>query len=433
MGWDNWTRSLINIDRVQLYSSIRRRLTNRRVLRNSGLLMLANIIVVGLNLVRTPAATWILPKEQFGMIGVVGAWLPYLQLLSLPGMDTASYHYISRGEPWAFSLNLKYRLRWSLLSIVALLLAALYWYWQGNPSLSWLFIITAFTYPLTTALSAASGALAARENFLALFWYRLAESLAYFAGFIPLLLSTWWISQVVTFYTANQLVIALLMVSVTWWLLRQFQRLTSTEPPAEEQHTMIRYGQHQTVLNAISSVQARADLFLISTFSSLATMADYSIGTIATNQLRQLWSIFLSIRYPPLARMPLAQRRRRFVLEGIFICSALAGAGLLLVLASYWFIPLLLPPSYSTSIYFITWLTAITLTGLPGGIAEIYFRTQQDERHQYQMRIFGAITSIIFPLLLLLRWEVDGILIGRLVSNLLFSIFGVWLFIVDRP
>jgi O-antigen/teichoic acid export membrane protein len=416
-----------------LYQIIRRRLRSRRFLRDSGLLLLANVIVVTLSLVRTPAMTWMLPKEQFGMMGVVAAWLPFLQLLSLPGMDTASYHYIAKGHPWAFALNLSYRLRWSLLSLLGFILGALYWYHQGDQSLAWLFIITGLTYPVTIGLSAASGTLAARENFVALFWYRIWECLTDFFGFIPLLLSLWLVSQVVTFYALNQIATVIMQVGVSWWLLQQMRAQIKEEPAVEDVQGMIRYGQHQTGLSVISVFQGRADIFLISTFFPLTTMADYSIGTLATNQFRQLWSIYISVRYPPLARMDVAQRRRRFVLEGSVIFLGMIAAGVALILVSYWLIPLLLPPNYASSIPFIIWLTAIILSGMPGGIAETYFRTQQDHRRQYWMRTAGAITSILFPLALLIPWGVEGILLGRLASNILFSILGVWLFTVDKP
>jgi O-antigen/teichoic acid export membrane protein len=421
------------IDRAHLFESIKRRLLNRRFLRNSSLLVLANLLAIGLSLIRTPLMAWLMPKDQFGMLAVVTAWVPFLQLLSIPGMDTASYHYISKGNLWAFALNLKYRLRWSLLSTLGFAVGAIYWYRQGESSLVWLFVVTAITYPLTNGLISASGTLAARENFVALFWYRICDSITDFAGFLPLLFSVVWISQVVTFYTTNQLVMVVVLVSISWWLLRQLRSQTQQDPTAQEISAMSRYGYHQTALTSISVVQGRADALLISTISALSTMADYSIGIFATNQLRQLWSIYSSIRYPPLARMPVVQRRRRFILEGTVVFLALSAVGFVLILLSYWLIPLLFPPSYASSIRFITWLTAITLAGTPGGIAESYFRTQQDERHQYWMRIAGAISSIAFPLLLLTRWGVDGIMLGRLASNLLFSLLGIWFFSIDKP
>ncbi len=105
----------------QLRASIWRRLHNRHFWQAGSLLMLANVIVLTLGLVRTPAMTWLLPKEQIGMMGVLAAWIPFVQLLSLSGLDSSAYHFVAKGKPWAFVVNVTYRLRWSLLSVAALL------------------------------------------------------------------------------------------------------------------------------------------------------------------------------------------------------------------------------------------------------------------------------------------------------------------------
>jgi len=38
----------------------------------------------------------------------------------------------------------------------------------------------------------------------------------------------------------------------------------------------------------------------------------------------------------------------------------------------------------------VAWVIATIIAGTPGGIVEMYFRTEQDQRSQYQMRTFGA-------------------------------------------
>ncbi len=403
------------------------KLQNRRFLRNSGLLMLANMIVTGLALIRTPAMTWLLPKEGVGMIGVVAAWMPFLQLLSMPGMDSASYHYLAKGSNWAFATNLAYRLRWSILSSVGLLVGAGYWWSQGNLPLAWLFLITALTFPVTTGLSAAGGTLSATQNFGGLFWYRLGESLTDFIGFLPLLLSVWWVSQAVTFYAANQITTAVMMVGVSWWLLRRL-RIGTSIPTAEEQRGIVAYGKHQTVISSIGVVQSRVDSLLVSAFFPLTLMADYSIGSIVANQFRSLWAIYVSIRYTPLVQMTVQRRRRRFLLEGTLIWFAFILTAVVVYLAAYWLIPLVLPPTYVSSIPYVGWLSAIMIIGMPGGIVETYFRTQQNEKPQYTMRITGAVTSLLFPALLMAPWGVTGIMVGRLLSNGIFSVLGLWLF-----
>jgi len=107
-------------------------LRNSATIASGGLLLLANAIVVLLGLIRTPLVTWVLPKDEVGMIGVVAAWFPFVQLLSLTGLDTAAYHYASKGRSDAFRVNLQYRLRWSLLSALAFLLGAVYWHTRGD-------------------------------------------------------------------------------------------------------------------------------------------------------------------------------------------------------------------------------------------------------------------------------------------------------------
>ncbi len=411
-----------------LRAGVLARLHNRRFWRDSGLLMLANIIVTGLALVRTPAMTWLVPKDEVGMLAVMAAWLPFVQLLSLPGMDAASYHYIATGHRWAFAVNLASRLRWSLLSAAAFGLGAWYWWSLGEPALGWLFVVAAVTYPVTIGLTAAGGTLAAREQFTHLFWYRLGESLTDFAGFIPLLAGVWWVARGVTFYAANQLATAAMMAALSWWLLRT---LAGAEPEPAARAAMVRFGRHQTAISSISVVQARSDALLVAFFFPLGVMADFSIGQIVANQFRTLWGIYINVRYPPLARMAVARRRRRMALEGGVIFMGFVALGFAVYALGAWLIPLILPPEYQSSIPFIGWLTAVTLAGTPGGIAEVYFRTVEKQRPQYQMRLVGMVAGLALPAALLIPWGLAGLLGGRLAANILFSIYGIHLAWVD--
>ena len=315
------------------------RLRNRRFWRASGLLMLANVIVLALGLVRTPAMTWLLPKEQVGMMGVVAAWLPFLQLLSLSGLDGASYHYVAKGQPWAFVINLTYRLRWSLLSTAGFLVGAAYWWWQGAIPLAWMFVIAGVSYPVTVGLSACGGMLGAQENFVGLFWYRLGESLTDFVGFVPVLLSVWLVNQVVTFYGANQVATAIMQILVTFWLINKLRASQYQPLSPENEREMVRYGRHLTVMNGIGVAQTRTDALLVGSFLPLTIMADYSIALLVYEQFKRLWNVYLSVRYPPLVRLTEKRRRRRIVIEGSIIWLGFVVTGLILSLLAHWLIP----------------------------------------------------------------------------------------------
>lgn len=413
--------------RLNLTHALQSRLHDRRFWRNSGLLMLANLIVTGLALVRTPLMTWLLPKEQFGMLGVIAAWLPFLQLASLSGLDGATYHYVAKGQPWAFVVTLFYRLRWSLLSSAGFLAGAALWAWQGQATLAWLFAITGLTYPVTTGMTASAGMLGAQEKFRSLFWYRIGESLTDFAGFIPLALSAWWVSQVVTFYAANQLATALMQAGVSFWIAWQLGRLRAPRLPVADERSMLQYGKHLTVMNGIGVVQTRTDALVVGSFLPLSTMADYSIALIVYEQFKRLWVIYGSVRYPPLVRLPAGPRFRRMIKEGVLVWTGFALAGLVLALLARLLIPIFLPPSYAGSFLYIDWLLAAFVVGVPGFLAEMYFRTQQDEKRQYAMRSTAAMVGLILPAALVFRWGAAGVVFGRFLASLTLSLAGVWL------
>lgn len=406
-------------------------LSDRSFRRGSGLLLLASLIGGALTLVRVPLMTWLLPKNEVGMISVVAAWLPFLQLLSLPGLDTASYHYVSKGKLWAFTASIVPRLRWSLLSIVGFLVGAIYWWWRGDALLAQIFVIAAITYPVVAGLTASGSILGARQDFPTLFWYRLGESLCTFAGFVPLGLSIVWLSRVSTYYFANQVALGLMHVVVCLYLVRQFGKENSPRMEHDEKRDLMRYGRHLTVLNGVSVMQSRTDALIVGTLMPVEVMADYSIALIMQQQIKRLWGIYVAVRYPSLVRMPVAQRRRQILWEGTLVWLCLIAAGLAFCLVAPWLFSFLLPSTYLSSLEYVNWLTVTALIGTPGGIAEVYFRSEQNERRQFTMRVTGA-ASLVLSLVLLGRWGVSGVIAGRFVANLVYSLVGVWLFARDK-
>ena len=391
--------------------------------------MLANVVGIALGLVRMPAIAWLLPKDEVGMIGVVASWQVFLAYLTWPSsLNAAAYHYVAKGQPSAFAYMLRHQLGRSWWSILGFLASAAYWGWQGQGTLAILFIIAGLTYPTTTILAACGEMLAAQENFVGLFWYRLGQYLANFMGFIFLLLSFWWGSRVITFYAVNQICLSVLQIGVTAWLLWRLKQTNAPPVSAQDRREIMRYGKHLTGVAGISTVQSNVDRLFVSALFPLTTMADYSIAVAVQTQFKQIVSIYISMRYPPLARMPVLTRRRRMLLEGGVIWLGFLGLGVITALLAHWLVPLIFPPSYASSLVYIDWLIAITVIGTPGGLVEFFFRTEQNARQQYIMRATSAVLTIILPLILVYHWGVYGILSGRSIAILLFSIVGLWLF-----
>jgi len=415
----------------RLWSGIRRRLYSRRFWRDSGLLVLANVVVTVLGLVRVPVVTRALSKDEVGMIGVVASVLPFLQLLSLSGLDGATYHYVAQGYPAAIQVNISTRLRWSILSTLGFLVGGVYWLWAGQPVLAGLFTIAALTYPVTTGLTAVAGVLGAREDFVHLFWYRIGEALTRYVGFGILLLIPALSTKVLCFFLANKVALAVLQIGVASWLIHQLGGKEAQPMSSTEQQELLRYGRHLTVLNSISTAQTRVDALLIGWFLPLSVMADYSIAELVYNQLKHVWAVYYTVRYPPLVRLPLARRRRRMVLEMGAVWAAFVVLGVVAGAALWMLVPVILPREYSSSLPFIGWLMAVFVVSVPGFFAETYFRTRQDERSQYLLRGTAAICSVVLPSLFIIFWQAYGVVVGRFVAASVFSVAGAYLFVRD--
>jgi O-antigen/teichoic acid export membrane protein len=412
---------------LHLRQSIMSRLKNRRFWRDSGLLMAANIIVTALGIVRTPVMTWVLPKDEIGMMGVVASWLPFLQLLSMPGMDSAAYHYVAKGQPSAFLINLYYRLRMSVFSTAAFFCGAVYWAWKGDSPLAWMFFITAISYPVTIGMTASAGMLSAQQKFTGLFWYRIWEMLTDFTGFIPLAFSAWWVSKVVTFYGANQIATAVFQAGVSFYLAWQLKKHKIPRMLDEDKREMLRYGKHLTTIGGIGVLQARTDALLVGAFTPLETMADYSIALLIYEQLKRLWSIYVTIRYPVLVRLPEKHRYSKMVAEGFFVIICLAITAAMISLTAHWLLPVILPSSYANSLPYMDWLLASFVIGVPGFMAEVFFRTQQDEKRQYILRMVSACVGVILPACLVYFNGAYGVAIGRFLGSFTLSFVGITL------
>jgi O-antigen/teichoic acid export membrane protein len=102
--------------------------------------------------------------------------------------------------------------------------------------------------------------------------------------------------------------------------------------------------------------------------------------------------------------------------------------GIVISLLAHLLIPVVLPPQYATSLPFIDLMVSAVLISVPGLLAETYFRTQQNQRQQYQMRIAAAVVGVSAPAVLVIPYGAVGAAAGRLLANLIFSVVGVYVF-----
>ena len=85
----------------------------------------------------------LLPKEIYGQYKYVISILGILLLSNMSGINTAFTRAVARGFEGSMFKDLKIKLRWSILGVVASLILAIYYYTNQNILLATAFLITA--------------------------------------------------------------------------------------------------------------------------------------------------------------------------------------------------------------------------------------------------------------------------------------------------
>jgi hypothetical protein len=71
------------------------------------------------------------------------------------------------------------------------------------------------------------------------------------------------------------------------------------------------------------------------------------------------------------------------------------------------------------------WLLGTFVISVPGFLSEVFFRTLQDEKRQYVLRMVSASAGVILPASLIYFGGAYGVVIGRFLGGLVLSCVGI--------
>lgn len=402
------------------------------LVKNTGILLIANVIVLIIGFAINIILARNLSKESFGLIKYVFSIVPFVAILSLPGINSSVFQYVAKGYEYSLIDGVKKRLKWSMASAVVMLLFALgLWFHNKNQILIWLILISLIFFPFTQVFPIIANFWAAKKQFLQLAFWKIGEKLT---GIIGAVLGIWLFSKykelaVVGFQ--NLFLAALSSVCLFLIIKGIMKSYPKSILTTDTRRSFYSFGKHMTAIGAIGTIQNRFGSILIGSFLPFSSLADYSIGLLFYEQQKQLWLTYTQVSYPRLVNLDIMQRRSQLIREAKLVMTLFVliviGIGAILTFLT----PKLFSNQYLSSIPYI-WLLLIAFVSLvPGGFAEIYFRTKEQKKELYIIRIIGAVAGIIFPVIFLLHWQALGVALGKIFANLMYSITGVYLFFKD--
>jgi len=360
------------------------------------------------------AFAYYLPKDIYGQYKYVLSVFGILTIATLPGMDTAVIRSVAMGYEGSFFSALKNKIKWGIVGSLGALLVATYYFIQNNNYLALSFLVVAIFTPLTDSLALCQSYFNGAKRFDKLTKHmtivRLVSGLStlitiYFTDNIFWILISFFAPLVIVRY------IYLIIIKIKY------------KPNDKTDDQVIKYGQHLSLLNIITTVGNQLDKILIFQFIGAQELAVYSLAMAPLEQIKSLLKPLNTLALPKFANKNLAE-----IKTNIFKKTALLTLMLLVVAVVYIIVaPLLFKlafPKYIEAIPY-TQILAISILSFPVFALLSIFEGQKMIKEIYKFRITSGLVQIVITFLLIFYFGFMGAILSRIIIrffNLIFSL-----------
>jgi len=252
----------------------------------------SSIITAAVSFALAVAFANLISQETYGNYKYVLSIFGILCVSCLRGMDTAITQAAARGKDGSVVPGLYSKMRWSLLGSLGALAVSVYYFYFGNATLGYSFIVAAFFIPFMEPFGIFNAVLVGKKDF------RLSSILGS-AGQITAAI----IILPVLIFTKNPILI-FAVYCATWSATRLASLLYTLKkyPPNDNYEQGVNsYAFHATVIGITSIVIGSIDSILVFHFLGAANLAIMTFALAPVSQFRGLLSSPSVLAVPKLA------------------------------------------------------------------------------------------------------------------------------------
>lgn len=359
----------------------------------------------------------LLPKETFGVYRYVLSVVSILTIPALPGITTAITQAVAKGLDGTIIPALKAKIRWGLLSALASIVVAGYYYINGNNNLMLAFLISAAFLPFMDSFGLYTALLNGQKKFRVMTMY----------GAITQLAATG--SLVTALFLTKNLALILLTYFASWTLMRYiFAKITIRKflGNKEVDTGAIAYGKHLSLIKIANIVASYIDRLFVFHFLGAIPLAIYSLAIALPEQIKGLLSIFDNLAFPKFVdrtieelKKSFKQRFLRLFLLGIFVIVAY------IIISP--FLYKLFFPKYHEAIFY-SQLFVISMLNLSLFHATTALKAQKRIKELYISNLVSPLFQIAIMLLFIVWQGLLGLIIARIISRFFGSLLDTYLF-----
>lgn len=392
--------------------------TDMVYLTTGGFWLLAGQIISSLAAFLTSIAfANLLPKETYGVYKYILSMTSLLTIPALPGITIAITRAAAAGFDGTIISALKLKIRWGLLSGLASLILAGFYYFNDNAHLSISFLIAAIFLPFMDAFGLYSALLNGKKKFFALTKYGIISQIIT-AGLM-----------IAVMFLTKDLILILLAYFVSWTMLRYiFFRITLKKflISKSEDPEALSYGKHLSLMKIANTIATYIDRLFVFHFLGAAPLAVYSFAIAMPEQIKGLLGVLDSLAFPKFVKRNSEEMKASFKKK--FLLLFLLGivvVGSYIVIAPFIFD--LIFPQYREAVIY-SQLFSISMLNMGFFPASTALRAKRNIKELYISNTVTPIFQIVIMLCLILWKGLLGLIIARIISRFFGSLLDTYLF-----
>ena len=355
----------------------------------------------------------LIPKEVFGTYKFILSLVAIIGAFTLTELKTALIRAVSQKREGSFTTAVITQAKWTIPVIILSLAVSLYYFVNGNNTLSVALLIATLFIPIELVTSLYAPYLEGRKKFKENTLFNTIRSIVPALGI-----------GISLFFTQNVLIIVSLFFILTtlprvifFLHIRHKYKLhqETTKPDS-----MVSYSKHLSLMNILTIGATHADKILVFHFLGAVQLAIYAFAIAIPKQLRNVSKIVKTLSLPKFSNRPIKEIKKN--LFGKLTLAALFGA----VLAAI-YIPIapmiysLLFPQYIESVIYSQFY-ALTMLFIPNALMIQLLVGQERKKELYIIRTTVPIVRLLLFALLIPLFGIMGVISALLIAHVTASV-----------
>jgi len=356
----------------------------------------------------------LIPKEVYGNYKYILSIVSILTITTMGEINTALTRAIAMGYKGSLTYPMKVKIKWGLLGGLSSVIIALYYFINGNISLTISFLICAIFLPIMDPLAIYNSFLSGKKLFKIYAKYNIISKIFSTLITIAVLFSTKNLLLIIFSYFALNTTIRALILYIV---------LKKYEFSQEKDKEIISYGKHLTVMGIISALAGQLDKIITYHYLGAMELAIYSFAIAMPEQIKSIFKNINTLAFPKFSAQEektgdknFFKKFGKYILVTLFIFIAY-------VIVAPWIYKTFFPQYIDAVIY--SQIFALSLLTFPSGLLIVKLQSKKEKNKLYKFNLSISIIQIILLFLFLKLWGLMGIIIARVSIKFIFTIYAI--------